>query len=86
MPVSTIKPVLFVLGLTLTVPFTLRAEDAAGDEVVKMEPFNVTAYGGKIPIVDGFTGKDYTGNNDVVFNFAGSFNRLLLGYHPKSRS
>ena len=83
MPVSTIKHALIMLGLTLTVSFTLRAEDAAGDEVIKMEPFNVTAYGGKVPIIDGFTGKDYTGNNDVVFNFAASFNKLLLGYHKK---
>ncbi len=48
-----------------------------------MEPFNVTAYRGRIPIVDGFTGKDYQGSNDVVFNFAQSFNQLLVGYHRK---
>ena len=48
-----------------------------------MEAFNVTAYNGKIPIIDGFTGKDYRGDNDVVFNFAQSFNKLLLGYHKK---
>ncbi|MEO6246249.1 MAG: hypothetical protein ABIQ12_12515, partial [Opitutaceae bacterium] len=62
---------------------SLRAQDAAGDDVIKMEAFNVTAYNGKIPIVDGFTGKDYQGDNDVVFNFAQSFNKLLLGYHKK---
>jgi hypothetical protein len=83
MPASAITHALIVLGLTLTASFTFGAEDAAGDEVVKMEPFNVRAYGGKIPIIDGFTGKDYKGNNDVVFNFAASFNKLLLGYHKK---
>jgi hypothetical protein len=72
-----------LLGLALAVLLPLRAAEPAGDEVVKMEPFNVTAYGGKIPILDGFTGKDYQGNNDVVFNFAASFNKLLLGYHRK---
>lgn len=59
------------------------AEEPANDEVVKMEAFNVGAYNGKIPIIDGFTGKNYDGDNDVVFNFARSFNKLLLGYHKK---
>jgi len=72
-----------VLGLTLLVSQTIQAQDPAGDEVVKMEPFNVTAYKGKIPIIDGFTGKDYAGNNDVVFKFAQTFNKLLLAYHKK---
>lgn len=77
------KHVLPVLGLTLTVAFAVAAEEPASDEVIKMEPFNVTAYAGKIPIIDGFTGKEYKGDNDVVFNFAGSFNKLLIGYHKK---
>lgn len=75
-----------ILGLWLiaSVASPLPAQpDSAGDEVVKMEPFNVTAYNGKIPIIDGFTGKAYRGDNDVVFNFAQSFNKLLLGYHKK---
>src|ERR1043166_3897164 len=78
----TKRPIL-VLGLALLAPFTLRAQEPAGDDVVKMEAFNVTAYHGKIPIIDGFTGKAYAGDNDVVFNFAQSFNKLLLGYHKK---
>jgi len=84
MPAPNNKSIILVLGLALMVALTLRAQEpAAGDEVIKMEAFNVTAYNGKIPIVDGFTGKDYTGDNDVVFNFALSFNKLLLGYHKK---
>jgi hypothetical protein len=71
------------LGLALAAPLALRAQEPAEDEVVKMEAFNVTAYKGKIPIIDGFTGKDYKGDNDVVFNFAQSFNKLLVGYHKK---
>lgn len=67
-----ITPALWLLGLILTVPVSSGAEAATSDEVIKMEPFNVTAYGGKIPILDGFTGKDYKGNNDVVFHFAAS--------------
>lgn len=84
MPAPNRHHLLVALGLALLVAATLRAQEpAAGDEVVKMEAFNVTAYNGKIPIIDGFTGKDYTGENDVVFNFALSFNKLLLGYHKK---
>ncbi len=77
------RPTLLLLGLALALMSISRAQDTASDEVVKMEPFNVTAYNGKIPIIDGLTGKDYDGNNDVVFNFAKSFNKLLLGYHKK---
>jgi hypothetical protein len=83
MPAPLHPHALLVLGLALTASLTTRAQEPAGDEVVKMEPFNVTAYNGKIPVIDGFTGKDYTGDNDVVFNFARSFNKLLLGYHKK---
>ncbi len=74
---------LVALWLTLMASSTLRAQESAGEDVVKMDAFNVTAYSGKIPIIDGFTGKDYKGDNDVVFNFAQSFNNLLLGYHKK---
>jgi hypothetical protein len=83
MPTSTSQPVRFALGLAVTVAWTLRAQEPAVEETVKMEAFNVTAYHGKIPLIDGFTGKDYTGDNDVVFQFAQSFNKLLLGYHKK---
>ena len=76
-------PVFTVLGLAAAAPWRAPAQEPAGDEVVKMEPFNVTAYRGRIPIVDGFTGKEYRGSNDVVFNFAQSFNQLLVGYHRK---
>lgn len=71
------------LGLSLLALPARPAQEPAADEVVRMEPFNVKAYKGKIPILDGFTGKEYTGSNDVVFNFAGTFNKLLLGYHQK---
>lgn len=77
------KPAFLVFALAWTAARALGAQDTADDEVVKMEAFNVTAYHGKIPIIDGFTGKDYRGENDVVFNFAESFNKLLLGYHQK---
>jgi hypothetical protein len=84
-PTMTIpfRPALGALWLTLILSGAFGAEAPAGEEVVKMEAFNVTAYSGKIPIIDGFSGKDYQGNNDVVFNFARSFNKLLLGYHKK---
>lgn len=83
MPAPLRNTACLVVWLALAVSLSLRAQDAPEDEVIKMEPFNVTAYGGKIPIIDGFTGKEYQGDNDVVFNFAQSFNKLLLGYHKK---
>ena len=59
MPAPNRHHLLVALGFALLVAATLRAQEpAAGDEVVKMEAFNVTAYNGKIPIIDGFTGKD----------------------------
>jgi len=83
MPTPLRNRTILAIWLTLTAALTIRAQDSAGDEVVQMEAFNVTAYNGKIPIIDGFTGKDYRGDNDVVFNFAQSFNKLLIGYHKK---
>ncbi len=69
--------------LALLVAANLPAADPAEDEVIEMAPFNVTAYHGKIPIIDGFTGRDYRGDNELVFNFAQSFNQLLIGYHKQ---
>lgn len=83
MPALMPRCALVVLGLALTGTSTLVAQEPAGEDVVKMEAFNVTAYHGKIPIIDGFTGNDYEGANEVVFSFAKSFNKLLLGYHKK---
>jgi hypothetical protein len=77
------KAAFLCLGISLAGAFTLRAQETAGADVVQMEPFNVTAYGGKIPLIDGFTGKDYAGSNEVVLKFAASFNKLLVGYHKK---
>ncbi len=74
---------LAVLCLALVLPAVLRAQESAGEGVVKLEPFNVAAYNGKIPLIDGFTGKDYEGTNVTVIKFAQSFNKLLLGYHKK---
>lgn len=81
----TPRPNTFLLLLIFVFSTTAPAQDdtTVGDDVVMMEAFNVSAYGGKIPIVDGFTGKDYRGNNQVVFDFATTFNKLLLGFHRK---
>ena len=83
MPRSFLPLLLFFSTLVPLGPSALRAqdEDLVGDNVVMMEAFNVSAYGGKIPIMDGFTGKAYRGNNQVVFDFASTFNKLLLGFH-----
>ena len=67
MPALTHRCALVALGLDLIGAATLAAQEPpAGDDVVKMEAFNVTAYNGKIPILDGFTGKDYEGSNQLV--------------------
>lgn len=72
-----------VLPLALLAP-NLPAQDAPPEgNVIRLEPFNVTAYSGNIRIIDGFTGKDYEGTNPVVVGFARSFNKLLLGFHKK---
>lgn len=78
-----VRSVAAALGLVFLASLPVGAQTSAGDEVITMEPFNVTVYNGKIPIVDGFTGKGYEGSNEVVFDFARSFNKLLLGYHKK---
>lgn len=64
-------------------PTAIHAQESeiTADDTVMMEAFNVTVYGGKIPIRDGFTGKTYEGDNQVVWDFANSFNKLLVGYH-----
>jgi len=85
MPPPARPPSLLVFSFALTLPVTLTAEDTAeiSDGIVMMEAFSVSAYGGKIPIIDGFTRKDYLGENQVVFDFANTFNKLLLGFHKK---
>ena len=62
-------------------PTHAQETEITADETVMMEAFNVTVYGGKIPIRDGFTGKTYEGDNQLVWDFANSFNKLLVGYH-----
>lgn len=83
MPALRCRHVIVLLGLVLMAAWPLGAQEPAGDEVVQMEPFNVAAYKGKIPLIDGFTGNDYEGDNAVVFSFAQSVNKLLVGYHKK---
>jgi hypothetical protein len=77
--------VLIIGRLVLLESAALRAQEGqTGEgEVVTMEAFNVTAYGGQIKIVDGFTGKEYRGDNPLVFDFAESFNTLLIGFHKR---
>jgi len=71
------------LWLLLLALAPLRAQDSASGKAIELEPFRVTVYSGKIPIIDGLTGKRYQGSNELVTQFAVSFNKLLLGYHKK---
>lgn len=80
----TPKQIAGALSLTLALFLPpVAAQDSAetAEGTVMMEAFNVTVYGGKIPIIDGFTGQRYEGQNEVVWDFANSFNKLLIGYH-----
>jgi hypothetical protein len=77
------RTLLCPLGLALVAAWPLRAQEPPVEDTVRLEAFNVTAYHGKIPLIDGFTGKDFERENSVVFKFAQSFNKLLLGYHRK---
>jgi hypothetical protein len=85
MPVRRFTKIALAFWLLLAPSRLLPAEEepVMSDNVVTMDAFNVAVYTGKIPIIDGFTGKDYAGQNELVFNFARSFNKLLLGYHKK---
>ena len=75
-----------VLTILLSaVPTAGLGEDTTptADEPVMMEAFNVNIYGGKIPLIDGLTGKPYDGDHPLLFDFASSFNKLLLAYHRR---
>lgn len=77
---------LLSLFAVLTMPVgsgTARAATETSDEVITMEAFNVTVYGGEIRIIDGITGKKYDGDNPIVFDFANSFNKILVTYHKR---
>ncbi|MDA0349634.1 MAG: hypothetical protein O3C43_14155 [Verrucomicrobia bacterium] len=52
-----------------------------GGEVFELKPFVV--YEADVDIIDGHTGEKYEGTNDVVLDFADTFNLLLLGFHKK---
>ena len=81
-PLRRLVPAL-IGGLLSLTSFAQNDDEFLGDEALMMDAFNVSVYGGEIPIIDGITGKKYKGDNQVVFEFALSFNKLLLGYHKK---
>jgi hypothetical protein len=71
-------------GLLSLTGFAQNDDDEfLGDSALMMDAFNVSVYGGEIPIIDGISGKKYKGDHPVVIDFALSFNKLLLGYHKK---
>lgn len=83
-PISFRRFIALLVCLSASISAHAQENDEfLGDEALMMDAFKVTAYGGRIPIIDGLTGKKYTGENQVVFDFALSFNKLLLGYHKK---
>ena len=52
-----------------------------GGQIFELKPFVI--YEADVDIIDGITGKKYEGNNDVVLDFADTFNAILLGFHKK---
>ncbi|MCZ6673156.1 MAG: hypothetical protein O7C75_09470 [Verrucomicrobia bacterium] len=70
--------------LVLDVP-DLVAEDndplQIGGQIFELKPFVI--YEAEVDIVDGHTGEKYTGDNEVVLDFADTFNAILLGFHKK---
>lgn len=58
-----------------------KKDDADEMDLFEMEAFVV--YGGIIDTVDGITGEDYFGGNEVVLGFREKFNELLLQFHRR---
>jgi hypothetical protein len=77
--------VLLCLGLLFSWTQSLNAADddqlKIGGQIFELNPFVI--YEAEVDIVDGHTGEKYTGNNDVVLDFADTFNAILLGFHKK---
>ena len=77
--------VLLCLGLLFSWTQSLNAADddqlKIGSQIFELNPFVI--YEAEVDIVDGHTGEKYTGNNDVVLDFADTFNAILLGFHKK---
>ena len=75
---------LLLILLTLSLPLGLSGKEeelSVGGTVFELEPFVI--YEAEIDVIDGHTGKKYTGDNDVVLDFADMFNELLLKYHER---
>ncbi len=72
--------------LLLSVPVAVIAqEEGSGDDVdvIMLPPIVITAYEGEIPVIDGFTGRDYSGSCEAVWEFARTLNTLMINYHRK---
>ncbi|MBH54586.1 MAG: hypothetical protein CMI18_09605 [Opitutaceae bacterium] len=52
-----------------------------GEKIFELKPFVI--YEAEVNIIDGHTGEKYEGTNDVVLDFADTFNAILLGFHKK---
>ena len=74
-------PMAMLLGGTITHAADQEEQGFIDPNIIEMAPFVV--YGGIIDTVDGFTGKEYHEDNEVVLGFRETFNKLLLGYHRK---
>lgn len=66
----------------LTVPlFAQKNNESTKEDVINLEPFVIFA--GEMDVIDGITGKEYTGTNPVVWGFVDTFKDYLVRYHEK---
>lgn len=75
--------VLLTLLIAGQEPVLFAKEDplSVGGTVFELEPFVI--YEAEIDVIDGHTGKKYDGDNEVILDFADTFNELLLKYHER---
>ena len=83
LPLSGLKSSLFLVLLTgLTLPTLAQEKSGSANEtVINLEPFVIFA--GEMDVIDGFTGKEYTGTNPVVWGFVDTFKDYLVRYHER---
>lgn len=67
-------------GLALT-SFAEDKFEPVDENVINLEPFYIFA--GEMDVIDGITGKEYTGTNSVVWGFVDTFKDYLVRYHEK---
>lgn len=74
----------FVFALFVGLSAACFAQDKyepVDENVINLEPFVIFA--GEMDVINGITGKEYTGTNPVVWGFVDTFKDYLVRYHEK---